>query len=124
MSHSPEPWTFGNDFADYGAIVDCGDDCEYIYGSTNLNRQFSKIPVDEQWANARRIVACVNACRGIPTEALAELAALAHAGMQATAIRRHHLGMETASVVSASQRLRQSFAKNIEEPPCSPDANS
>ena len=73
MSHSPEPWTFGNDFADYGAIVDCGDDCEYIYGSTNLNRQFSKIPVDEQWANARRIVACVNACRGIPTERLLTL---------------------------------------------------
>jgi hypothetical protein len=62
MNHSPEPWGLLHSHTNppppsyvLGHIVD-GDD----------NRIF----LSENGSNARRIVACVNACAGIPTERL------------------------------------------------------
>ncbi len=63
-SHTPEPWT-SNDQAivqdRHGRII---ADCEIIAVSGH-----SGTP-EEEVANARRIVTCINACQGISTEAL------------------------------------------------------
>lgn len=61
MSHSPEPWSISHITEDVTAIVSCDKIIVRvkdgaIYGG--------------QGRDAERIVACVNACRGIPTEHL------------------------------------------------------
>ena len=60
-NHTPEPWRVAPG-ADYqsGLTVDAG--ARGYVCDTGLG--------DEPLANARRIVACVNACAGIPTEKL------------------------------------------------------
>jgi hypothetical protein len=55
--HTPEPWTFGED-----------NDGWYVCGCYVGNDEQHGCALSE--ANARRIVACVNACAGIPTEQL------------------------------------------------------
>lgn len=57
MEHTKEPWYQGND---WGECEIFGDDDVLIADCTCENTI----------ANARRIVACVNACEGIKTEAL------------------------------------------------------
>lgn len=58
--HTPEPW-FWNE--KYGEVCFRSKEDDQSYGMA--------CPVDlTAEANARRIVACVNACSGIPTEAL------------------------------------------------------
>jgi hypothetical protein len=66
--HSPEPWRFENipGRKGAGAVRDVGD---FVVART--------LP-EAMPGDARRIVACVNACAGIPTEAL-EAGALAEA---------------------------------------------
>jgi len=82
--HTPEPWEL--DIREYGFRIRMGSAVPYtgVYKPQHLiewdpgvyyapdypetdaeNRQYL-----EAEANARRIVACVNACEGIPTEAL------------------------------------------------------
>jgi hypothetical protein len=58
--HTPEPWTAK------GYTLHAAD-------GRRLNNDYTRVSVDEMRANARRIVACVNALAGIPTEALEEL---------------------------------------------------
>ena len=59
--HTKEPWdTSGPE------ILACADETKHIATCWNHNN----IDPDEQDANARRIVACVNACKNISTEAL------------------------------------------------------
>ena len=53
--HSPEPWNID----EYDEIV---DDNGLLVADTGL--------IDESRHNARRIVACVNALQGVPTELL------------------------------------------------------
>lgn len=82
MSHSPEPWSVGgqldSDRGPIGTEIRAGTDL--VAGALFMRRQ----PGDkygEGWcgtpeqpegeANLARIVACVNFCRGIPTELLA-----------------------------------------------------
>ncbi len=68
VQHTPEPWKIGDGkppFASWaGQILGQHSDGEFILATCNQN-----YPEDAK-ANARRIVACVNACRGIPTEDL------------------------------------------------------
>lgn len=59
--HTQEPWTTERD-ANY-AIAFWSD-------NRNILAEGGEIPLAEREASARRIVACVNACAGIPTEAL------------------------------------------------------
>ena len=66
--HTPEPWFWdqGDIGEEYSALycdiyVDLGD---FIVASVN----HTDVPIGR--ANAARIVACVNACAGIPTEQL------------------------------------------------------
>ncbi len=62
--HTKEPWKTGSSPDGKSVVFLVGDEPEHTLGP------------DENWidcntaANARRIVACVNACRGIRTEAL------------------------------------------------------
>ena len=52
--HTKGRWSYGCDWGEYGAICDCGDDSEYVYGGPE-QRKFPKIPRKEQIANARLI---------------------------------------------------------------------
>lgn len=61
--HAPEPWRF--DGRTQILAADNGD--HGIIATMNRGRDFRGPECD---ANARRIVACVNACAGIPTAAL------------------------------------------------------
>lgn len=54
MGHSPEPWELGY----YGTVRDAS------------GRVILASPEDASDDNLRRLVACVNACAGIPTEDL------------------------------------------------------
>ncbi len=63
--HTPEPWHLGTQLVTNLKIcVRLEDGGEYVIADTNWN-----FP-DDAKANARRIVACVNACAGVPTELL------------------------------------------------------
>ncbi len=63
MSHTPEPWSFEvtDEHDEYSCDVFDSNELSIIDGSNGLITE----------ANARRIVACVNACAGIPTGVLA-----------------------------------------------------
>jgi hypothetical protein len=68
-THTPGPWEHGDNGLIYGQ---CGEDdvespfvCDVIEDSA-MHALGMLSPVEE--ANARRIVAAVNACEGIPTE--------------------------------------------------------
>ena len=67
-AHTPEPWGYVENLS--GSENHKGF---RLHGASNW--YFAEVyPVDEDGtegrANARRIVACVNACKGIPTEKL------------------------------------------------------
>lgn len=63
--HTKEPWHLGEIRSIRGRIyTTMPDGDEYVLADTNWN-----FP-DDAKANARRIVACVNACEGISTEEL------------------------------------------------------
>jgi hypothetical protein len=64
MQHTKEPWRIDQ----YGDIRDSGQ--RQIYLSGFRTSMVSGAENDDQKANTRRIVACVNACEGIPTEEL------------------------------------------------------
>ena len=59
MSHTPEPWIF--------TVAD-----DFYCGSIMGRHGGEVFDGDFTEANARRIVACVNACDGVPTEVLEE----------------------------------------------------
>jgi hypothetical protein len=68
MDHTPEPWHI-NDWPQYDANV-----C--VAAGAEPSKMVARFPlrdvsVIEQVANARRAIACVNACAGIPDEMLA-----------------------------------------------------
>lgn len=65
--HTPEPWTANPNLKGDGSFAGT----LAIWTNSLQPKYIGEIPLD---ANARRIVACVNACAGIPTEALEELA--------------------------------------------------
>lgn len=85
MKHTPEPWIInslpdaGNgieiksEAKDFILLCRCG--CSSHYGRDG-NYAIEK---EEANANANRIVACVNACQGIDSEALPELLSICKA---------------------------------------------
>jgi len=60
INHTPGPWDYGHDWAEWGAIADCGDGTEYIYGG-DIDMSFGARPAGEQHANAKFIVLACNA---------------------------------------------------------------
>lgn len=70
--HTKEPWV-------YDASLPAGVYSDDVTGSIIATCEgfgLAPRPGEERAANARRIVACVNACAGIPTGALEAIAAL------------------------------------------------
>ena len=68
--HTPEPWkTFGDNGYAIG-IYTCGSDCPVIAAVRYSDNP--ALPHGVGIANADRIVACVNALKGIPNKALDE----------------------------------------------------
>lgn len=68
MNHTPEPW-------EPWAIIEDGGEANVFHVRAGRRwiiafRQNGEMMPEEQRANIRRIAACVNACAGIPTEAL------------------------------------------------------
>lgn len=59
MSHTKEPWEVG---------VDDEDDNEYDINATNADGWYVTLAMNLSRDNARRIVACVNACAGMSIE--------------------------------------------------------
>ena len=72
-NHTPEPWVIDN--RDRLATNFYSDDATGSIIGGCQDYQFAYRPLDERLANARRIVACVNACEGMedPAAEIAEL---------------------------------------------------
>jgi hypothetical protein len=68
--HTPEPWEHNDNGLIYGQCSEEDEEAPYVCDVIEVPALGMPSPVEE--ANARRIVATVNACQGIPTEALEE----------------------------------------------------
>lgn len=72
VKHNPEPW----DRQNKGNLYGRGARHEIVCGTNHENGRtlptIARMPdlSEQSYANAERIVACVNACKGIPTEML------------------------------------------------------
>ena len=64
MSHTKEPWSY------QASIPEEGYECFWIISRCRQISSFDGPQNDEQFSNVRRIVACVNACAGIPIDML------------------------------------------------------
>lgn len=91
MSHSPEPWTI-NEYA-------CDLYVEDAAGNpvTTNNNELKNEMTDD---NIRRIVACVNACRGIPTDVVGEVLDHLFTAMMVSEARRHTQNNEQANYLA------------------------
>jgi hypothetical protein len=67
VSHSPEPWRLVD--SGFGNAVNC-EDANGVFISGYSSDEGTISQGDPNW---ERIVACVNACVGIPTERLAQM---------------------------------------------------
>ena len=64
QKHSPEPWEIDDEYVQQGDVAIC----HVLSIDSDIEGDWVRGPITE--ANARRIVACVNACAGLPTEQL------------------------------------------------------
>jgi hypothetical protein len=64
MNHTKEPWEARRDPSYYGIVSEVYAGNKFILSTGGVHSP------SEQEANAKRIVACVNACEGITDEAL------------------------------------------------------
>ncbi len=64
MNHTKEPWEARRDPSYYGIVSEVYAGDKFILGTGGVHSP------SELEANTKRIVACVNACAGITTEAL------------------------------------------------------
>ena len=98
--YTKEPWH--SQWADNGMlrIVEQSDEAAII-ADVNVERQeITGRPEEEGIANGRRIVACVNACKGVTTEELEEL------GIGAVG-RACQTGKEIESVITKGWQAKQ-----------------
>lgn len=77
MTHSPEPWKLGRCF-DADCIADASG--EDVYGT---DEEIARVDLE-------RIVACVNACAGIPTDVLAAVGDKGWLADVAAIWQKHH----------------------------------
>ncbi|MGU5671202.1 hypothetical protein ACV1CZ_10755 [Aeromonas caviae] len=90
--HTPEPWVIWN-----------GGDGIMMYGAREPKRGGVALMCSNELvsgrtaiANARRIVACVNACRGLPTDELEQKGLVAAVGTQLLDVERQRDELLTA----------------------------
>lgn len=68
MEHTPEPWVAGTgEYNGVGHYMAVNNDESKAVALTGI---IGKEDAEKSKANARRIVACVNACEGLPNELL------------------------------------------------------
>lgn len=113
-SYTPEPWTVTENLpsGSYGPSLTIRKDRQIVIASLTG----SALHNGQAPGNARRIVACVNACAGIPTEALeggavsdAMKALQAMANVQSS--RRHPLGQPDEGIAyNAAQAMSWTLA--------------
>jgi hypothetical protein len=84
MSHTKEPWVeLPGGRHDPEVIITTQDRIDQSRGEIcGMDIEFTGKHGEEQKANARRIVACVNACAGIPTDVLEHAMEFGAAGIQ------------------------------------------
>ena len=80
VKHTPEPWVIDSRVG-FGDRFYSDDETGSIIGECPEYR-FAPRPAQERFANVRRIVACVNACRGLPTDELEQKGLVAAVGTQ------------------------------------------
>lgn len=87
-AHTPEPWYVAHHQFIYAAD-------HLLVGQTACPPALSDSPVATQAINAERIVACVNACAGIPTSVLEANSAYSKilTASDIVALRMHHTEM-------------------------------
>lgn len=78
--HTPEPWVIDSRVG-FGDRFYSDDETGSIIGECPEYR-FAPRPAKERFANVRRLVACVNACRGLPTDELEQKGLVAAVGTQ------------------------------------------
>lgn len=78
--HTPEPWVIDSRVG-FGDRFYSDDETGSIIGECPEYR-FAPRPAKERFANVRRIVACVNACCGLPTDELEQNGLVAAVGTQ------------------------------------------
>ena len=98
MEHTPTPWYFDGDG------VYSNEDCEGAPLAHVLSMGYDN---DFRNIDARRIVACVNACRGIRTEALEHRVHLLAAEDDTISLLNAQLESERASLFAENQRKQQ-----------------
>ena len=71
QQHTPEPWrVFSHSWSNTSVLADGFDHAICGLDINHATEESQESDEALMGANARRIVACVNACAGIPTEAL------------------------------------------------------
>ncbi len=116
--HTKEPWAYEAKPVRNGYVFVIESDMISIgccYGSTNPMWDVCGARNGE--ANARRIVACVNACAGIPTEDLESRGFLS--SLEKMLVRQRNAANEQVSVIAARldaiEKQRDELAKALEE---------
>lgn len=64
QQHTPEPWSY------QASIPEEGYECFWILSGDRQVSAFDGPQSEKQFANVRRVIACVNACAGVSTEYL------------------------------------------------------
>lgn len=77
--HTPEPWEIDDEYVQQDGGGDIAI-CHVLSIDENIEGHWGRGKITE--ANARRIVACVNACRGLPTDELEQKGIVAAVGNQ------------------------------------------
>lgn len=105
--HTKEPWTYGHVGDDFWI----GDNSDGLNNLARVYWDMGEIP--EGRANARRIVACVNACSGIKTEdleALSGTAILEIANTQSATLKRQRdMLLDALKEIAARNEIQSWF---------------
>lgn len=80
VTHTKEPWSLGEEDRHGDTPINAADWRSLALVVTHMHGGEDQCP--EGLANARRIVACVNACAGIPTDTLELVPSFERAGIK------------------------------------------
>lgn len=100
VKHTAEPWHLGNGFL---AIYD-----QYGWGVAGVTKHPRQVS-GERTANARRIVACVNACRGLSTDELEK-----HGLVSAVGTELIELEKQRDQLLTALERMNKAYVCLLE----------
>jgi hypothetical protein len=109
-THTVQPW-FYNQFT-YRVWADTHHDLKYKDSDAIIcNMSVQTVQPDEAHANARRIIACVNACKNVPNEWLQENAVYA---LIEERDRLHGIALRAQEAASDTSKLLYELLKALE----------